>query len=61
MVSSGSILLTAREVASLLRVHENTVYLWAKSGKLGALRVGGLWRIRKEDLDKFVNGKGINV
>lgn len=33
-------LLTAREVAQLLRIHEKTVYQWSLDGTLPAIRIG---------------------
>ena len=43
-------LLTVKEAAEKLKVHENTVYLWLETGKLKGIRFGGLWRIPEESL-----------
>ena len=44
--------LTVQEVASQLKVHENTVVKWLKTGKLYGVRFGKLWRIPASELDK---------
>ena len=43
--------LTPEEVADLLRVSRRTVYNWLRAGQLPAIRIGKVWRIRREDLD----------
>lgn len=43
-------LLTVPEVATHLGVTERTVYTWVRSGKLPAVKVGRLWRVRARDL-----------
>lgn len=47
-------LLTADEVAELLRVHRSTVYRWVDSGKLAALQgESGVIRIPRASLRVF--------
>lgn len=51
-------LLTVKEVAILLRVSDESVYRLCRKGRLGATRVGGLWRIPRESVDKLLaNGQ----
>src|SRR5213596_2805207 len=47
-------LLTPEQVAERLQVTERTVYGWLRRGKLPALKLGRLWRIRPEDLEAFL-------
>jgi len=47
-------LMTAREVAKYLKVELRTVYRYLKEGQLPAFRVGGRWRFRKEDIDRWL-------
>lgn len=48
-------LLTTREIAEILRVHQRTVQRWISSNQLKATKVGPkIWRIRKQDLDNFL-------
>lgn len=43
--------LTPEEVADLLRVSRRTVYNWLRSGQLPAIRIGKVWRVRREDIE----------
>lgn len=46
--------LTVGEVASALRVSTMTVYRLINAHHLGAVRVGRSYRIREEDVDRFL-------
>lgn len=43
--------LTVKDVARELHVHEETVKDWLRSGKLPGFKVGRDWRVRRESLD----------
>jgi len=47
-------LLTIVEVARILRVSRNYVYKLISNGDLLAMQYIGLIRVRKEDLDQFI-------
>ena len=47
-------LLTPTQVAERLQITERTVYEWIRGGKLTALKLGRLWRIRPQDLETFL-------
>jgi excisionase family DNA binding protein len=40
-------LLTTRELSELLKVSEQTIKIWARSGRVPALKVGAVWRFEK--------------
>lgn len=46
--------LTVAEVASQMRVSNMTVYRLIKAGELGAVRVGKSYRIREDDIDRYL-------
>lgn len=46
-------LLRIRDVARYLNVSESTVWRWVRSGKLPSVRLGGVRRIRRADLEKL--------
>ena len=48
-------LLTAGEVAEELRVSTMTVYRLIRRGELPAVRVGRNYRVRVEDLDRYLS------
>lgn len=43
-------ILTLPEAADFLRVSERTIYRLSQAGKLPAIKIGGQWRFRKEDI-----------
>jgi len=47
-------ILTIKEVADYLKVTERTLYRLAQEGKIPAFKVGGSWRFRREDLDRWI-------
>lgn len=49
-------LLTPKEVAKRLRVSERTIYEWLKMKRLRGRKMGRLWRIPEEELDRFIKG-----
>ncbi len=51
---SNEEVLKLKEVASLLKVGEKTVYSMAKSGELPAFKVRGQWRFSRKDLDSWI-------
>jgi excisionase family DNA binding protein len=53
-------LLTASEVADLLRVSSMTVYRLIRSGELPAVRVGRSYRVRREDLDAYLESQVVD-
>ena len=46
--------LTPEQVAETLQVTRRTVYTWIETGALKAIRAGTRIRIRREDLDAFL-------
>jgi excisionase family DNA binding protein len=50
-------ILTIDEVAAYLKAGKRTVYRLAASGKLPAFKLGGTWRFRRGDLDKWIAGR----
>ena len=47
-------LLSVEEVAEYLNVSAVTVYRWCKEGRLPCIRIGKLWRVRREALEDFL-------
>jgi excisionase family DNA binding protein len=48
---------TVAEVADQLRVSNMTVYRLVQAGQLPAIRVGRSYRIREEDVDKYLSAQ----
>jgi len=47
---------TVEEAAKALKVNPETVKRMLRTGKLGAIKIGRLWRIRESDLQTFLSG-----
>jgi excisionase family DNA binding protein len=47
-------LLTPEQVAEKLQVAVQTIYTWMRSGYLPSVKMGRLWRIDPDDLEKFL-------
>lgn len=48
-------ILTAEQVAKILKVHRFTVLKFIKQGKLKASKLGRVYRIRKSEVDRFLD------
>lgn len=49
--------MTLREVADFLKVHPNTIYRLARTGKLPAFKVGTDWRFQRSAVDAWASRK----
>ena len=55
-------IMTTREMAEYLRLHQITICKFAAEGKIPAVRVGRVWRFDKEAIDKWISeGQSKNV
>ena len=46
--------LTPNEIAKILRIHPFTVTRLARESKIPAFKVGGIWRFRKDQFEKWI-------
>ena len=49
-------LMTAKEVAELLRMPLSTVYYLAKTRKIPSIQIGRVWRFRKDEILRLTHG-----
>ena len=47
-------ILTVKEVAKYLKLAEKTTYRLAAEGKLPGFKVGGSWRFKESDIEKWI-------
>jgi len=47
-------ILTLKEVAEYLKLAEKTAYRLAAEGKLPGFKVGGSWRFKREEIEKWI-------
>ena len=46
--------LTPHEVAKILKLHPFSITRLARQGKLPAFKAGGVWRIRKDQFERWI-------
>ena len=56
-------IMTIKEVSEYLKLAEKTAYRLAAQGKIPGFKIGGSWRFRKSEIDKWIieceqNSKG---
>jgi excisionase family DNA binding protein len=47
---------TVEQTAELLHLSQETVKRLLRSGRLGGMKIGRLWRVRESDLEAFLSG-----
>lgn len=47
-------ILTLDEVAAYLKAGKRTIYRLAASGEIPAFKLGGTWRFRRSELDRWI-------
>ena len=53
-------IMTTREIAKYLKLHEITIGKYAAEGKIPAIRIGRVWRFDKEIIDEWISGNRMN-
>lgn len=48
-------IITIKEVAEYLKIKEKTAYHLAANGDIPGFKVGGSWRFKKSEIDKWIN------
>jgi excisionase family DNA binding protein len=49
-------IMTTKELAAYLKLHEITICKYAASGVIPAIRIGRVWRFDKEEIDNWIGG-----
>jgi len=49
-------IMTTKEVAAYLKLHEITICKYAAEGLIPTRRIGRVWRFDKEEIDKWIRG-----
>lgn len=48
-------ILTIKELSLYLKLAEKTAYRLASDGKIPGFKVGGAWRFRKSEIDRWIS------
>ncbi len=51
-------MMTVKDVARYLRVHDVTIYRMIHRGRLPAVRIGRVWRFHKDHIDRWLTSNG---
>ena len=44
---------TVKELAEILKVHQQTIFKALERGKIKGIKLGGAWRISEEELERI--------
>lgn len=47
-------ILTIKELASYLKIADKTAYRFVSEGRIPGFKVGGSWRFRKREIDRWI-------
>lgn len=50
-------ILTVRGLAEYMHCHQSTIYRLAKRGEIPAFRLGGGWRFKIDQIDRWMQGQ----
>ena len=53
----GETLLTTAEVSAIIKFNRHKIYQFITAGELIAIEIGGEYRFKREDVDKFINNR----
>ncbi len=50
-------LMNIDELAHYLRLQKQTIYNWLNQGKISGIKVGGVWRFDRKEVDDWLRSK----
>jgi len=45
------------ELATYLKLKKQTIYNWLHQGKIGGIKVGGVWRFDRREIDNWLKSR----
>lgn len=52
-------LMDVEELARYLKLRKQTIYNWLNQNKITGIKVGGVWRFDKRDIDKWLRSQRV--
>jgi len=52
-------LMDVEELANYLKLRKQTIYNWLNQNKITGIKVGGVWRFDKRDIDKWLRSQRV--
>ena len=50
-------LLDVEDLAKYLKLQKQTIYNWLNQRKISGIKIGGVWRFDKQEIDKWLKSK----
>ncbi|HOW42672.1 MAG TPA: helix-turn-helix domain-containing protein [Candidatus Omnitrophota bacterium] len=50
-------LINIEELADYLRIQKQTIYNWLYQGKIAGIKVGGVWRFDRREIDAWLKSR----
>lgn len=54
-------LLDVEDLAKYLKLQKQTIYNWLNQRKISGMKIGGVWRFDKEEIDKWLRAQSRKV
>ena len=52
-------LMDVEELANYLKLRKQTIYNWLNQNKITGIKVGGVWRFDKKDIDSWLRSQRV--
>ena len=52
-------LMDVEDLANYLKLRKQTIYNWLNQNKISGIKVGGVWRFDKKDIDKWLHSRRV--
>lgn len=52
-------LMDVEELANYLKLRKQTIYNWLNQNKITGMKVGGVWRFDKRDIEKWLRSQRV--
>ena len=54
-------LLDVEELAQYLKLQKQTIYNWLNQRKISGIKIGGVWRFDKREIDKWLKSRSQQI
>ncbi len=54
-------LLDVDDLAKYLKLKKQTIYNWLNQRKISGMKIGGVWRFDKHEIDKWLKSQSRNI
>ena len=53
-------LMDVEDLAKYLKLQKQTIYNWLNQSKISGIKVGGVWRFEKREIDQWLRSRRVN-